>query len=184
MNEKIKQIGERLKGLRDVLDISADEVAELCGMPLEHYLKIEAGEADPGVYSLSKISRRYGISLDVLLFGEEPHMSSYYVTRKGEGPVVERNNNYQYQSLAWGFRGRKADIYFTMVEPRPDGAKPRQGEHQGQEFDIVTEGTLEITIKDKVLVLGEGDSIYFDASQRHCMRALNGRPAKFVTVLI
>lgn len=184
MNEQIKQIGERLKGLRDVLNISAEEVAELCDMPLDHYLKIEAGEADPGVYSLSRIARRYGISLDVLLFGEEPRMSTYYVTRKGEGPFVERNNNYQYQSLAWGFRGRKMDVYLTVVEPRPDGDKPRQGEHAGQEFDIVTEGTLEITIKDKELVLHEGDSIYFDASQRHCMRALNGKPAKFVTVLI
>ena len=53
MEESIKQIGERLRGLRDVLDIPAEEVAELCGITLEHYLKIEAGEADPSVYRLS-----------------------------------------------------------------------------------------------------------------------------------
>ena len=43
MEESIQQIGERLKGLRDVLNIPAEEVAELCGISLEHYLKIEAG---------------------------------------------------------------------------------------------------------------------------------------------
>ena len=64
MEESIKQIGERLRGLRDVLDIPAEEVAELCGISLDHYLKIEAGEADPSVYRLSKISKRYGISLE------------------------------------------------------------------------------------------------------------------------
>ena len=52
MEESIKLIGERLRGLRDVLDIPAEEVAELCGITLEHYLKIEAGEADPSVYRL------------------------------------------------------------------------------------------------------------------------------------
>ena len=90
MEEAIKQIGARLKGLTDVLDIPAEEVAELCGITLDHYLKIEAGEADPSVYRLSKISKRYGIALDVLLFGEEPRMSAYFLTRKGQGMSVER----------------------------------------------------------------------------------------------
>jgi transcriptional regulator with XRE-family HTH domain len=64
MDEAIKQIGERLKGLREVLNIPAEEVAELCDISLDHYLKIESGEADPSVYRLSKISKRYGIDLD------------------------------------------------------------------------------------------------------------------------
>ena len=49
MEDAIKQIGQRLKGLREVLDIPAEEVAQLCEVSLEHYLKIEAGEADPSV---------------------------------------------------------------------------------------------------------------------------------------
>ena len=57
MDEAIKQIGERLKGLREVLNIPAEEVAELCEISLDHYLKIESGEADPSVYRLSKISK-------------------------------------------------------------------------------------------------------------------------------
>ena len=32
MDEQIKQIGERLKGLREVLDFPTKEVAELCGI--------------------------------------------------------------------------------------------------------------------------------------------------------
>ena len=89
MEDSLKQIGLRLKGLREVLEIPAEEVAELCDISLEHYLKIEAGEADPSVYRLSKISKRYGISLDVLMFGEEPRMDAYFLTRKNQGPTVE-----------------------------------------------------------------------------------------------
>ena len=36
MEENIKQIGERLRGLREIFDIPAEEVAELCEVPLEH----------------------------------------------------------------------------------------------------------------------------------------------------
>ena len=40
MDEAIKQIGERLKGLREVLNIPAEEIAELCEIILDHYRKI------------------------------------------------------------------------------------------------------------------------------------------------
>lgn len=184
MNEQIKQIGERLRGLREVLDIPAEEVAQLCDISLEHYMKIEDGQADPSVYRLSKISKRYSISLDVLLFGEEPRMSSYFLTRKDQGLSVERRKEYKYQSLASGFRGRKVNPFMTQVDPLPEGEKYNKNSHDGQEFDYVVEGRLEITIGDKVMELAEGDSIYFDASQPHCMRALGGRPVKFLAIII
>lgn len=184
MDEQIKQIGERLKGLREVLDIPAEEVAQLCDISLEHYLKIEAGEADPSVYRLSKISKRYGIALDVLLFGEEPRMSSYFLTRKGQGLSVERRKEYKYQSLASGFRGRKVDPFLTQVDPLPEGTSFHKNSHEGQEFDYIVEGQMEITIGEKVMVLNEGDSIYFDAKQPHCMRALGGKSTKFLVVVI
>ncbi|KGI61308.1 cupin domain protein [Prevotella sp. DNF00663] len=184
MEESIKQIGQRLRGLREVLNIPAEEVADLCDISLEHYLKIEAGEADPSVYRLSKISKRYGIDLDVLLFGEEPRMSTYFLTRYGQGPEIDRGDSYKYQSLAGGFRGRKVDPFLTQVDPLPDGKKYNKNTHNGQEFDAVIEGQLEITIDDKELVLSKGDTIYFDGRRPHCMRALGGEPAKFLCVVI
>lgn len=184
MDEAIKQIGERLRGLREVLDIPAEEIAELCDVTIEHYMKIEAGEADPSVYRLSKISKRYGIALDVLLFGEEPRMSAYFLTRKGQGMTVERRKEYTYQSMAGGFRGRKVDPFMTQVDPLPDGQKYSKNSHDGQEFNYIVEGQMEITIGEKAMTLNEGDSIYFDASQPHCMRALGDKPVKFLVVVI
>ena len=119
MDEQLKQIGERLRGLRDVLDISTEEVAELCGISVEHYEQMESGESELSVANLQKIAKKYGVSLDVLMFGEEPKMSSYFLTRKGQGMNVERRSAYKYESLASGFRGRKADPFIVTVEPKP-----------------------------------------------------------------
>ena len=111
MEEAIKQIGERLKGLRDVLDIPAEEVAETCGIPLEKYMKIESGEVDITISNLMKIAKKYGVSADALMFAEEPHMRSYFVS-------VERTKAYKYQSLASGFANRKAEVFIVTVEPK------------------------------------------------------------------
>ena len=98
MEEAIKQIGERLKGLREALDISVQEMAETCGISEEKYLKMETGESELSVSKLYKVSHKYDVSLDALMFGEEPRMNSYFLTRKGKGMSVERRYAYKYQS--------------------------------------------------------------------------------------
>lgn len=183
MDEQLKQIGERLRGLREVLDIPVEDVAALCGITVNHYEKMESGESELSVANLQKIAKKYGVSLDVLMFGEEPKMSTYFLTRKGQGKSVERRKAYQYESLASGFRGRKADPFIVTVEPKPADTPREMNSHSGQEFNMVLEGTMELTIGSKSLILNEGDSIYFDATQPHGMRALNEKHVSFLAII-
>ena len=67
MDEQLKQIGERLRGLRDVLDIPVSEMAETIGMDTEKYEKIEAGELDITISNLMKIAHKYGVSTEELV---------------------------------------------------------------------------------------------------------------------
>ena len=115
--EEIKQLAARLKGLRDGLDLTVEEMAENAGIPVEDYKKMEAGEMDIPIGTLQMISRAYGVSLDVLLFGEEPKMSSYFLTRANCGVSIERTKAYKYQSLASGFRGRLMNPLIVTIEP-------------------------------------------------------------------
>jgi quercetin dioxygenase-like cupin family protein len=56
--------------------------------------------------------------------------------------------------------------------------------HSGQEFNLVLEGALQLRIAGNDIVLNEGDSIYFDATKPHGMKALNGNNARFLAVII
>ena len=184
MDEALKQIGERLRGLRDVLDIPAEEMAETCGLSLEKYEQIEKGEVDITISNLVKISKKYGVSVDALMFAEEPHMHSYFVVRRGQGKSVERTKAYKYQSLTSGFVGRKADVYIVNVEPKPDAHTIYKNTHPGQEFNLILEGAMELYLNGKTLVLEEGDSIYFDSTKPHGMRAIGDRPVKILAFIV
>ena len=183
MDEQIKQITARLRGLRDALELTVKELAESCNISETEYEDIEAGRTDVSVSLLQKVARKYGIPLDTLMFGEEPKMSSYFITRAGKGISVERSKAYKYQSLASGFMGRKIDPFFVMVEPVADGEKIRPNSHIGQEFDIVAEGRMLINIDGKDLFLNPGDSIYFNSVLPHYMLALDGKPVKFLAII-
>lgn len=183
MNDQIKQIAERIRGLRDVLELSEEDVAETCQMSLEEYRKVESGSVDISVSILQRISRRYGISLSVLMFGEEPKMSSYFLTRAGTGMSVERRAAYKYQSLASGFRGRVADPFVVTVAPKEE-AEVQFNSHPGQEFNLVLEGRMLLNINGKELFLNEGDSLYFNSALPHGMLALDGKPVRFLAIIM
>lgn len=68
----------------------------------------------------AKIARHFDVPLDVLMFGEEPKMNAYFLTRRGAGVSVERTKAYKYESLASGFRNRIADPFIVTVEPKPE----------------------------------------------------------------
>ena len=91
MDEQIKQIAERLRGLRDVLELTAEDIARECDISPYDYRLAETGDFDISVSMLQKIARRYGVSLDALMFGEEPKMSSYFLTRAGkcDGVIID-----------------------------------------------------------------------------------------------
>ncbi|MCQ2217077.1 MAG: cupin domain-containing protein [Paludibacteraceae bacterium] len=182
MNEQIKQIAERLKGLRDALEVSEQELANVCSISKEEYIAFESGEKDIPVSILHRISQKYGIEMTSLLFGEDPHMRSYYLTRKGQGTAMERSKAYKYQSLAAGFINRKSDPYVVTVEPND---KPiHLNSHPGQEFNMVLEGRMELNLNGKILILEEGDSIYFDSGIMHGMKALDGKTVRFLAIIM
>mgnify|MGYP002725124101 CR=1 FL=1 len=57
MDEQIRQIAERLRGLRDVLELTADDIARDCDISAEEYRLAETGEFDISVSMLQKIAR-------------------------------------------------------------------------------------------------------------------------------
>ena len=180
----MKQIGERLRGLRDVLDIPVSEMAETIGISSQKYENIEKGEADITISNLMKIAKKYGISTEELIFAETPHMKSYFVVRDGQGVSIERTKAYKYQSLVGGFVNHKADVFIVTVEPKPGVRTIYKNTHPGQEFNMVLEGKMELYIGGKTIILEEGDSIYFDSTKPHGMLAIGEKAVKFLAFTV
>ncbi|MDR1813894.1 MAG: cupin domain-containing protein [Tannerella sp.] len=184
MNEQIRQIAARLKGLREALEISVEDIAKVAGITPDEYITVESGAVDISVSMLHNIAAAYGVDLTALMFGDEPKMSAYFVTRKGKGVSVERTKAYKYQSLAAGFSKRKADPFMVTVHPKPDNEPVYQNSHAGQEYNYVISGRMLLQINGKDIILEEGDSIYFDALQPHGMKALDGQTVQFLAIII
>ena len=182
MNTQIKQIAERLHGLRDSLELTTAEVAGKCGVSKEEYEQYESGDSDIPMSFICEVAQTFGVETTALISGIDPHSLAYFVTRKGTGTSVERYKAYKYQSLAHGFRNAKAEPFEVTVEP--NDLPFHLNSHIGQEFNYILEGNMELQIAGNDITLQEGDSVYFDSSKPHGMKALNGKRVKFLAVIV
>ena len=182
MNEQIKQIAERLKGLRESLDLSVEEMAQQMNKPSTDIQMYELGEVDIPMSFLFDVSQKFGVDTSTLISGEEPRMDSYFLTRYGKGTSIERNKAYKYQALACGYKHPKAEPLEVTVEPSEQSI--HLNSHEGEEFNYVLEGRLLFQINDRELILNPGDSIYFDSSNLHGMKALDNKRVKFLAIIL
>jgi transcriptional regulator with XRE-family HTH domain len=184
MKEQIKEIASRIFELRNLNEISAKEIADYLKIPVEKYLEYENGTSDIPAGVLYEIAQKFNVDLGLLLTGEETRMHIFTLTRKDKGVKVERRKQYKYENLAEKFIHKKAETFIVTVKPKTEPNKPHTNSHIGQEFNYVIDGTLKIYIHDNVIILNEGDSIFFDSSYAHAMEALNNKPAKFLAMIM
>ena len=179
----IIEVARRLRGLRESLDLDLGKMSELCGIDPESLAAYESGTVDIHVSALHQIAEAAGVEPAALLFGSEPRMETFCVTRAGRGAKVERTAAYSYQDLAAGMRHRVLAPYMVTIQPG-DTEKPQEPNvHSGQEFNYVVSGDVEISVGGKTTLLHPGDSIMFDSRLPHALKAVGPGAACVLAII-
>lgn len=183
MSNKIKEIAMRLKDAREIAGLSVEGTASALGVSAEVYGGYETGNKDIPISILCSAAEKFHVELTAILTGDEPKLSIYNLVRAGEGIDIERRKEYKYLDLAYNFKHKKAE-FFTVTIPFKDTSAPTQCyAHAGHEAMFVTEGRYLLTINKKEITMNPGDFIYFDSAYEHGMLALDGKPAKFLSIV-
>lgn len=181
--QQLQLIAMRIRDLRDITGLSAQEVADKTGIDPAEYQAYETGERDFSFSHLFNIAAALGVDISDLLTGESPKLHGYVLTRAGQGLAFNRRKQYLYHHLAYNFRDKLAEPFIVTVGQDEPGAVKQAHSHEGQEFDYVLEGTLKIELGGNELYLQPGDSLYYDSSLPHVMYAPEG-DCRFIAVVV
>lgn len=186
IDDKIKEISERIKGLRQMSDITVQEMADYHGMAMDEYLKYENGEKNDYSFTfLYKCASKLGVDVVEIMTGESPTLCDYTLVRKNEGLEVERRVNFKYRHLAHLFKRKLAEPFVvTAPYEKSEKGKPiKLSTHPSQEFDYVLSGKLAVSVNGHSEILNAGDSIYYNSALPHGMRAEDG-DCTFIAIVI
>ena len=181
MNEQIKDIGLRLRAMREDMEITPEEMAQKLDVDIDSYLAYESGEMDFSFSLIYNAAEILGVDVLDLISGSAPTLSMCCMVKKGKGYSVKREEEYDYKHLAYTFRNKKAEPFLVTITP--DDKAPVMHGHDGQEFNYVLSGKMMLYIGDISYELSKGDSVYFDASVPHAEVAID-KEAQFIAVVI
>jgi len=179
----VREIAMRLRGIREVTGFSPESLAEITGVSAEDVLAFESGNQEIPVSFLYKVAQACGVDLTALLTGDEAHLQTYSLVRRGQGLSVDRRKAYKYQSLAYRFHKPAMEPFLVTVPPKAETAMDFN-RHLGEEFIYMLRGRLEVRLGDEALVLEPHDCLYLSSRTPHAMRGLDGKEAEFLDVII
>ena len=185
MENKIREVAERIKALREIMGFSVKEMAECTDLSEKDYSTLENGESDFSFTFIYKCAQKFGVDVTDILKGSSPTLSSFSITKRGEGLPIVRRQGFRYENLAPLFKNKVTEPFVVTARFDPEAAsKPiKLSTHEGQEFDYILKGRLKVQIDDHIEIIGEGDSIYYNSGTPHGMIAWEG-DCEFLAVVI
>ncbi|MBE6623271.1 MAG: cupin domain-containing protein [Ruminococcaceae bacterium] len=186
LDQKIREMAERIRELREIEGISPLSMAKSTGVSVEEYLACEEGKNDLNFAFIYRCASALGVNVTDIIEGYSPNLKSYTVTRAGSGQQIAKAHGMTYFNLAYAFKNRIAEPLYVVstYDETKTADNIELTTHAGQECDIVIEGNLMVQVGEHKEVLGPGDSIYYDSDTPHGMIAANGKDCKFYAIVL
>ena len=183
---KIKEIAGRIKELREIVNLTTAEMAAKTAVSEQEYIACENGESDLNFAFIYRCANVFNVDVTDIIEGYSPKLESYTVTRRGKGQRIEKAHGMTYYNLASAFKNRIAEpLYVKSVYSEEAQHKDMElTTHSGQECDLIISGHLKVQVGEHKVVLGPGDSIYYDSSTPHGMIAVNGEDCEFYAIVL
>ena len=184
LEQQLKQIGGRIREIRNILNIPAIEMAAITGISEAEYLAHESGDVDSSFTFLQRCASRFGVDISVLISGESPKLSFYTITRSGSGIPIKRREEFEYLHLAAMLKNRNAEPFVVKAKSQKPDTPITLSSHPGHEFDYILKGKLKVQMENKIEILEEGDCIYYKSSHPHGMVAVDCEECEFLAIVI
>jgi len=183
---KLTEVAFRIREMRGICGLSQEDLAAKTDTTLAEYRTFEAGLADLPFTFIHKCALAFGIGITDLLEGHSAHLSSYTVTRKGQGRETAHEPGIEISNLAPFFRNKLAEPYYVTYDfdESQQHMPIHLTTHSGQEFDIILSGHLKVQVGEHSEILGPGDSILYNSSTPHGMIAVGGQKCEFCAVVM
>jgi len=178
------KIGARIQLFRGRNELTIEQLAQNAGLDPALVEAIEAGKTQPPIGVLIKLARALGQRLGTFMDGVascDPVISKLGAEDSDHDTPGKYPQIYHYVPLAADKIDRHMQPLYIELNPADENTP--MSSHEGEEFMLVLDGTLEVKHGRHTHVLKKGDTIYYDAVVPHRVAAAPGTTAKVCAVV-
>ncbi len=168
--EELKQVGSRLRAVRNSRGWTLDELAERAGMSASTLSRLESGKRQASLELLVPLTKQLGIRVDDLITLDAPDPRVRRPEIRRDGLVI----------VPLAPEGSSVNT-FRITYP-PVRELPPLRIHDGYEWLYVLTGKLRLRLGEQDMVLSRGEAAEFDTRTPHAMSAAGGKPAQVISI--
>lgn len=171
-------IGERLKAIRKLHNLSQRELARRAGVTNSTISLIEQNRVSPSVDNLTKVLEGLPMTLiDFFTMEMKPKQASFF----SRDELVELSDAESSLLLVGATRkDRKLRVLYETYPPG-GGSGEKMISHEGEESGVVIKGSIEVTVGDEVRILNEGEAYYIDSLIPHRFHNVSDEECQIVS---
>jgi quercetin dioxygenase-like cupin family protein len=173
---KRESIGKKIRRAREKKKMPLDRIANETGFPIDYLKEVEDGQAIPPVGAILQIARALQIDSASLLKEPESRLQKRITAH------TKRTQNYAYTTLTPGAENKHLKAFKVVIEAQQEH-KGVGYHHEGEEFDYVLSGKVQVTVGDHVNTLAAGDSLHFNSGIPHKLRSVSNERAELIVVI-
>jgi len=178
-------IGQRIRALREAMDLSLRDLGERCGVSAPMLSQVERGETSPTLAVAERIAGGLELTLSQLLRLDEG--AGVTVVREHERlRAGTARGGHRYEVLTPPLPGQRAEVTEHALAPRASTGgpgDPPMHEPGSRETAVVTGGALRLVCDGAVHELATGDAVTFDADLPHHFENPGAEQARFIAVV-
>jgi transcriptional regulator with XRE-family HTH domain len=175
-------VGQRVKALREAMQLSLRDLAERSGVSAPMLSQVERGETSPTLSVAARIARGLDLTLSQLLrLDEAAHVVIVTKDQRRQGPSNAKGHRYEMVTPA--LPGQRVMLSVHTLDPGAstggEGDSPIH-EPGSRETLLIEQGSLDLMIDGERRTINEGDSVTFDSDLPHHFE----NPTKTKTVFL
>jgi len=178
------QLGGQIRSLRLAGDISAASLAKGAGLSRSMLSRIEHGLVSPSIEALDRISTALDVPMS-RFFVDQIRRTDCSLVHAGKGLRVEREGvirGYSYELIGHLLSGNLF-VEPYKVELTAEAEPYTTFQHPGTKFLYFLSGRLRYRYGNRLMSIGPGDSLLFDATALHGAEAILERPVSYLSVV-
>ncbi len=158
-------IGQKLRNLRKIRDISLQQLAEETGMSYSYLSGLENEKYSISIVNLQRLARYFNV--DLIQFMDTRDVDTILV-RKGEEKNHMAADGIVYNVLTSNL-GKNMQVSQVTLPPNAPSERNIHKHSKGQELIIAMEGEVIVMVESSRYQLHEGDLVIFDSDVEHCI---------------
>lgn len=181
MDENFPKVGQNLRELRQDMNLTLDNASELTGVSKAMLGQIERGESSPTISTLWKISTGLKINFTTLI---NLNKSDFKIVKKSEVNFISEENGDMklYPIFPYDAKSRM-ELFIIDLEIGCDYSSTTH-KNVLEEYIVIIDGEVEVSIDGTVYSLEKDDSIKFDGSLEHSYKNVGNKKAVFHNIEI